>query len=79
LKLGNEATLTLSSVSFQPHLLRGHWLSIVQAIKKREALLDELRDMVVGREARNIVEFDDVHELDNCPTDSSGDEDETED
>jgi hypothetical protein len=63
---------------FQPHYLRGQWDNIVRAINKREEVLEEIRIATLGPQ-RRTSHFDDVHELDNCPTESSGEEDEEDD
>ena len=51
---------------------------MVQAINKREEVLEQIR-IAVLRPQRHTSQFDDIHELDNCPTESSGVEDDEDD
>jgi hypothetical protein len=51
---------------------------MVQAIKKREEVLEEIRIATLGPR-RHTSQFEDIHELDNCPTESSGEEDDEDD
>lgn len=46
---------------------------MVQAISKREEVLEQIRMATFGPQ-RHTSQFDDIHELDNCPTESSGEE-----
>ena len=74
---GRDADLRLTQTigGFQPHHLRGQWDRIVRAINKREEVLEEIRIATLGPQ-RHTMQFDDIHELDNCQTESSGEEDE---
>ena len=51
---------------------------MVQAINKREEVLEQIRIATLGPQ-RHTSQFDDIHELDNCPTESSGAEDDEDD
>jgi hypothetical protein len=77
---GSEADLKQSKTigGFQPHQLREQWDHMVQAINKREEVLEQIRIATLGPQ-RHTSQFDDIHELDNCPTASSGEEEDDED
>jgi hypothetical protein len=77
---GSEADLKQAKTigGFQPHQLREQWDHMVQAIKKREEVLEEIRIATLGPR-RHTSQFEDIHELDNCPTESSGEEDDEDD
>jgi hypothetical protein len=77
---GSEADLKQSKTigNFQPHQLREQWDHMVQAINKREEVLEQIRIATLGPQ-RHTSQFDDIHELDNCPTESSGAEDDEDD
>ena len=62
------------TVSFQAYAFKARWHSILELVKKRSTVLEEIRKLIVEAEGGEYDEDHDPEQFQGCPTDSDPEE-----